>query len=145
MEPGSPPSVLMAHAHVHEGVADETVAVGRVVTEDLAQHGVVDATGWGILNKIHHKVWIPTQVGICRNHIIIYGLLYFWTGTTEVTRRRVKRQNYNNYKVTSFKDRLNGRCKVFLKKAHVMGSWFQLPNNQHWTQCLECSSSINSY
>lgn len=34
----SPPSILVAHTDIHECIADEAVAVGRIVTKDLAQH-----------------------------------------------------------------------------------------------------------
>lgn len=37
-KPSSPSSILMTHTYIHESVTDEAVAIGCVVTEDLAQH-----------------------------------------------------------------------------------------------------------
>ena len=113
-KPSSPSSILMTHTYIHESVADEAVAIGCIVTKDLAQHWVVDATGRGILNKIHHEVWIPSQVRICRNHIVIYGLLYFFD------------KNYDSPKIglltsrTKFKIRLEFPLHWSLKMAILL-------------------------
>lgn len=37
-KPSSPSSILMTHTYIHESVTDKAVAIGCVVTEDLAQH-----------------------------------------------------------------------------------------------------------
>lgn len=37
-KPSSPSSILMTHTYIHESVADEAVAIGCIVTKDLAQH-----------------------------------------------------------------------------------------------------------
>lgn len=41
----TPLRVSVVHAHIHEHITDEAVAVGWAVVEDLAHHGVVEVVG----------------------------------------------------------------------------------------------------
>ena len=60
----TPLGVSVVHTHIHEHIADEAVAVGRAVVEDLSHHGVVEVVGRGVGDGLHHKHRIPKHVGI---------------------------------------------------------------------------------
>lgn len=73
----APLRVSVVHAHVHEHVADEAVAVGRAVVEDLPHHGVVEVVGRGVGDGLHHEHRVPQHVGVRRVDVAVDGVLHF--------------------------------------------------------------------
>lgn len=67
----------MVHTHIHEHVADEAVAVGRAVVEDLAHHWVVEVVGRGVGDGLRHEPRIPQHVGVGRVDVAVDGVFHF--------------------------------------------------------------------
>lgn len=87
----APLRVSVVHAHIHEHVADEAVAVGRAVVEDLAHHWVVEVVGRGVGDGLHHEHRIPQHVGVGRVDVAVDGVFHF--GAELTGRERQGRKN----------------------------------------------------
>lgn len=84
----TPLRVSVVHTHVHEHVADEAVAVGRAVVEDLAHHGVVKIGGTGVGDGFHHKHGVPKHVGVRRVDVAVDGVFHLGAELTESRHKR---------------------------------------------------------
>lgn len=58
-----PIGIMVAHADVHEGIADEAVAVSRVLAKTLAQARVGERVSCRVLQGIDHELGRPAHVG----------------------------------------------------------------------------------
>lgn len=54
----------MAHADVHQGIADKAVAVSRVLAETLAQPRVGERVSSGVLQSVNHELRCPAHIGL---------------------------------------------------------------------------------
>lgn len=59
-----PLRVPVVHAHIHEDIADKTVAVGGAVVEDLTHHAVVEVVGRRVGDGLHHEHRVPQHIGV---------------------------------------------------------------------------------
>lgn len=71
-----PLGVAVVHAHVHQHVAHEAVAVGRAVVEDLAHHRVVEVVRRGVGDGLHHEQGVPQHVGVGRVDVAVDGVFH---------------------------------------------------------------------
>ncbi len=78
----------MVHAHVHEHVTNEAVAVSRAVVEDISHHGVVEVVGRGVGDGLHHEHGIPKHVGVRWVDIAVDGVFHFGAEFTERKHKR---------------------------------------------------------
>lgn len=73
----------MVHTHVHKHVADEAVAIGWAVVEDLAHHGVVEVVGRGVGDGLHHEHGVPKHVGVRWVDVAVDGVLHLGAELTK--------------------------------------------------------------
>lgn len=73
----------MVHADVHQHVADEAVAIGRAVVEQLPHHGVVEVVSRGVGDGVDHEGLVPQHVGVRRVDVVVDGVLHFGAELTE--------------------------------------------------------------
>lgn len=78
-----PLRVSVVHAHIHQHITDEAVAIGWAVIEDLAHHRVVEVVCWGVGNGLHHEHWVPEHVGVWRVNVAVDRVLHFGAEFTE--------------------------------------------------------------